>query len=164
MPLSEAVATLPRELRHAHASSTRIALADCGICTLDALPHDRAASVTSLLVADNALESLAGVEQFRQLRQLSLAHNHLETVATILPNLQRLPNLRVLSLEGNPCWSLPGYRSTLLLGLPQLLSLDGVLVRAEERAEARDAHGSKYHQNAIRTASSFAPPPSRRWR
>ena len=80
---------------------------------------------------------LSGLEELRRLRQLSLASNRLPSTSAVLPVLARLPELRALSLEGNPLEEAePGYRSAIVLGLPRLETLDGRQISREERADA----------------------------
>ena len=98
---------------------------------------ERCCCVEQLLLSNNWLGDLSGLEELRRLRQLSLASNRLPSTSAVLPVLARLPELRALSLEGNPLEEAePGYRSAIVLGLPRLETLDGRQISREERADA----------------------------
>lgn len=94
----------------------------------------------TLYLSKNALRSLTGVEQFRELKALSAADNMLAD----LDCLYALPAagiaLEAASFEGNPLADLPNYRAHVIhiLG-PSLAVLDNRPVSAEERAAAPGA-------------------------
>ena len=66
-----------------------------------------------------------------------------------MSTLRELPNLKVLSLEGNPLSAMRGYRDSVLCALPQLQSLDGRPVDAATRQDLRDAEALRgmYHSD-----------------
>ena len=77
---------------------------------------ERCCCVEQLLLSNNWLADPSGLEELRRLRQLSLASNRLPSTSAVLPVLARLPELRALSLEGNPLEEAePGYRSAIVL-------------------------------------------------
>jgi Leucine-rich repeat (LRR) protein len=56
---------------------------------------------------------------------LDLSHNHITDLPLILQQLQQLPKLRALHLQGNPISLLPHYKASVLQQLPILVYLDG---------------------------------------
>lgn len=64
---------------------------------------------------------------------LDLSHNDVSDLTLILEQLQQLPKLRALQLQGNPVALLPHYKSALLKQLPQLVYLDGQVRMQRER-------------------------------
>jgi len=105
-------------------------------------------SVHTLFLNDNRFCSLAGLEFLLRLKCLYCSYNQITSLAPLcaLPALQVLdvrsnqlqafenvaclpPSLRMLSLAGNPCCSLPGYPAAVLRLLPQVSELDRVPTR-----------------------------------
>lgn len=104
-------------------------------------PHPRPTpNSQTLYVSKNSLRSLAGVEQFLELRALSAADNLLAD----LDELRRLPAagivLEAACFEGNPIAALPNYRAHAIHTLgPALAMLDNRAVTPEERGAAAGA-------------------------
>ncbi|XP_052048753.1 serine/threonine-protein kinase 11-interacting protein isoform X1 [Apodemus sylvaticus] len=69
------------------------------------------AALGTLILRANELRSLQGLEQLKSLRHLDVAYNLLEGHTELAP-LWLLPELRKLSLEGNPLWFHPAHRAT----------------------------------------------------
>ncbi|XP_074965658.1 leucine-rich repeat-containing protein 23 [Phalacrocorax aristotelis] len=112
----------------------------------------------NLYLAQNAIQSLEGLEQLEQLTKLHLRDNQLETLDGFcssmkclqylnlrnngissfqeVAKLQVLPMLQALVLLDNPCSDEPNYRLEVLVLLPHLQRLDKELFEQDERAEA----------------------------
>jgi Leucine-rich repeat (LRR) protein len=67
-----------------------------------------------------------------KLRELYFRGNAISDLSQ-LQHLAKLPNLRVLWLQDNPCCSDPNYRSTVLQLFPNLRRLDNIGVVSAER-------------------------------
>lgn len=134
----------------------KLQLVGCYMTELDALPATLALRARVLLLGNNSLSSLQGVQQFSNITTLSLVNNSLRYFHQLAP-LGALPLLQRLALEGNLVTDMPFYRE-LVLGIccsapppssPStcyassfssargLLVLDGVKVSAEERQGVR---------------------------
>ena len=91
--------------------SSKIAVVEKFITEIDRLPK-RFESIKVLYLSKNSLRSLEGVQQFRYLRTLSVADNLLASLDELawlqLPD--KVAQVEVLSLEGNPLARLPNYR------------------------------------------------------
>lgn len=68
---------------------------------------------------------------------LSLAHNLINSLQEI-QQLQKMPSLKNLRLDGNPVFYYPVYREFAIAVLPQLTNLDGLQVTSYERQSASD--------------------------
>ena len=68
--------------------------------------------VQTVYLSKNSLRALSGLEQFRALRNLSLADNLLARWEDLQPLTRpgAFPSLETLSVEGNPLFKLPNYR------------------------------------------------------
>lgn len=79
----------------------------------------------TLYLSKNSLRSLAGVEQFRELRALSAADNLLADLDCLAPLATAGLTLEAASFEGNPMADLPNYRAHVIHTLgPTLAVLD----------------------------------------
>ncbi|GLI67412.1 hypothetical protein VaNZ11_011607 [Volvox africanus] len=113
----------------------RLSAVEKFIDKIDILPA-RYAEAQVVFLSKNSLTTVAGLEQFKQLRVLGLADNlltdpeHLDALAAACPGLE------ALSLEGNPIAYVPHYRARVALMLPNLKSLDGRPITDEERSAA----------------------------
>ncbi|KAM9388201.1 leucine-rich repeat-containing protein 23 [Phaethornis superciliosus] len=112
-----------------------------------------------LYLAQNAIQSLEGLEGLGQLTTLHLRDNQLETLDGFcssmkclqylnlrsnrisnlkeVAKLQVLPNLQTLVLLDNPCSDEQNYRIEVLILLPNLQRLDKELFEEDEQAEAK---------------------------
>ncbi|KAL4442948.1 hypothetical protein ABPG77_008439 [Micractinium sp. CCAP 211/92] len=134
-------AALSTHLAHQPGSSDgrKIAAVDKNIEMIDKVP-DSYASTKKLYLSKNSLRSLAGVEQFRELRALSVADNLLADFDCLAPLASAGIALEAASFEGNPMADLPNYRAQVIHRLgPTLAVLDNRPVSAEERAAASGA-------------------------
>ena len=137
------------------------------LCTDIADVPEFAAACGTVFLSNNCLRSLAGVEVFEHVVQLSLANNCVDSLAGLAP-LAALETLEVLALEGNAAagagtWclqyalrplperpvdisvpaqaaaALPGYRARVVASCPALRRLDGRDVTRNERSTAAAA-------------------------
>lgn len=89
------------------------------------LEISRAGQLVQLVCTYAGIESLAGLEQFTELRRLDLSHNALVRIET----LYKLPKLEYVRLEGNPELSCADLKT--LKTLPR----DSFQVEAPEHCE-----------------------------
>lgn len=96
-------------------------------------PLSGRSDVHTLLLSRNNIHAIDGFLLPNQLRNLTLAHNGIETLDQ-LNGLKSAPNtLENLSLKGNNVCYIEGYREYVLQLLPQLRVLDFSKVKAQER-------------------------------
>ncbi|GIL55169.1 hypothetical protein Vafri_10769 [Volvox africanus] len=113
----------------------RLSAVEKFIDKVDILPA-RYAEAQVVFLSKNSLTTVAGLEQFKQLRVLGLADNLLTDPEQLDALAAACPGLEALSLEGNPIAYVPHYRARIALMLPNLKSLDGRPITDEERAAA----------------------------
>ena len=94
---------------------------------------DRFTAATSVFLSKNSLSALRGIDQFADVRVLSLANNLVADFEEILV-LRSCPHLRVLNLQENPVAWLPYYRWHALQMLPLLRSIDGFEISDADRS------------------------------
>ena len=114
--------------------ANKISVVEKYVTEVDELP-DRFLDVEILFLSHNSISTLAGFQQFRQLRVLSLACNCIESF-TEIEALSDFPSLQVLNLEGNPVTIWPFYRLHAILRMPKLKMLDSKEVKPAERESA----------------------------
>lgn len=96
-------------------------------------PLSERSDVHTLLLSRNNIHAIDGSLLPNRLRNLTLAHNGIETLDQ-LNGLKSAPNtLENLSLKGNNVCYIEGYREYVLQLLPQLRVLDFSKVKAQER-------------------------------
>lgn len=110
---------------------------------LDPLPRVAAERARSLFFSHNLIVSLAGIEQFRGARTISLAANEIASWAEVA-RLRALPRLAHIAFTDNPIARTPFYRARLIVGLVDgarlpLETVDGARVDAGEVEESRAA-------------------------
>ena len=115
----------------------RVLAVEKGITTLD--------EVRTGFLSHNDLMSLDGIEQFPELRVLSVQSNRIASLSEVRVLTAGCPHLEVASFEGNPLEGTPNYRKHLLGILPALKMLDGAPATERERAEARVAVSQEAH-------------------
>lgn len=106
-----------------------------GVDAVGSVPPALAASVSALYLSQNRLRGLAGVEQFQNVRLLSVGGNLLARFEE-LDRLAVLRHLRSLNLVGNPLCDQPNYRLRVLDRLRGLQVLDAADVTNKEREAA----------------------------
>jgi hypothetical protein len=79
------------------------------VTDLGDVPAMVSSSVTSLLLSNNCLSSLIGLQQFTALRKLALRCNLLQHSCDLWP-LSGAPLLEALTLAGNAVAAIPNYR------------------------------------------------------
>ncbi|KAL1496165.1 hypothetical protein AB1Y20_014782 [Prymnesium parvum] len=87
-------------------------------------PLERLANLQVLLLPANRISALHGLAALSRLSLLDLKHNYIDKVAEVRL-LSLNPELKTLSLQGNPVTKLVTYRSSTIATLPGLLTLDG---------------------------------------
>ncbi|KAK4885000.1 hypothetical protein RN001_001271 [Aquatica leii] len=92
-------------------------------------------SVEVLSLSINKINSLSDFQFCGALQELYIRQNDIRDLNQIC-YLQRLPQLKNLWLDENPCAAGDGYRMTVLRTLPQLQKLDNVPVVQDELREA----------------------------
>ena len=122
----------------------RVLAVEKGITTLDEVRTGFRAA-RKLFLSHNDLMSLDGIEQFPELRVLSVQSNRIASLSEVRVLTAACPHLEVASFEGNPLEGTPNYRKHLLGILPALKMLDGAPVTEREREEARVTVSQEAH-------------------
>ncbi|XP_074040223.1 uncharacterized protein isoform X2 [Leptinotarsa decemlineata] len=81
---------------------------------------------------------LAGSNNFLKLSSLDLSENDIYNLRSVLAELRGMMGLRALQLEGNPCYVVPNYKSTVLKYFPKLVYLDNIEIMQEDRQVEND--------------------------
>ena len=110
----------------------RVSVVERCLTSIGKVP-DRFAAATSVYLSKNSLTTLGGIQQFSDVRVLSLSNNLVADLEEIRV-LQSCPHLRVLNLQENPVAWLPYYRWHALQMLPSLRTVDGVEISDADRA------------------------------
>lgn len=85
-----------------------------------------------LNLAINNIEKIENLDELESLTKLDLTLNFIG-VLTGVDSLKKNYNLKHLTLTGNPCTDLEGYRDYVIVTLPQLESLDGLEIKRSDR-------------------------------
>ena len=138
-----------RKLRELSAAGNELG----AISGLEGLPLRR------LVLRENRIARITGLETLRRLRILDLSHNrlvsleglqHLHAVQSVLlagnrvaevaetRHVRHLGMLTDLDLRGNPVGTTPDYRLAVVFRLPGLCYLDGAALTPEEKVAATD--------------------------
>ena len=96
----------------------RVSVVERCLTSIGKVP-DRFAAATSVYLSKNSLTTLGGIQQFSDVRVLSLSNNLVADLEEIRV-LQSCPHLRVLNLQENPVAWLPYYRWHALQMLPEV--------------------------------------------
>ncbi|NXN31555.1 LRC23 protein, partial [Nycticryphes semicollaris] len=108
--------------------------------------------LTTLHLRDNKLKTLDGFcSSMKCLQYLNLRNNGISSIQEV-GKLQVLPMLQTLVLVDNPCCDEPNYRLEVLVLLPHLQRLDKELVEQEERTEANEMYQKRQEEEKVRTA------------
>ena len=139
---SESRATLSNCLQSQPAafdgSGLKLSLVGSNISIIDKVPGKLISKVQTLYLSNNHITSLEGIQQFSQLRTLSVANNLLRYLNN-LKSLASIEQIERISLEGNVVTGMPFYRQYVIGLCPHLLTLDGVNVTTEERNGTRSS-------------------------
>mmetsp|Transcript_12190 Transcript_12190/g.17754 ORF Transcript_12190/g.17754 Transcript_12190/m.17754 type:complete len:386 (+) Transcript_12190:34-1191(+) len=85
-------------------------------------------------IGTNGLDDVIHLAELHSITVLDLSHNKIEDPQILPEVLQKIPNLAVLYLQGNPvCKKIQNYRKTLVNQLPSLKFLDDRPVTPEEK-------------------------------
>eukprot|EP00117_Sycon_ciliatum_P022701 scpid30191/ scgid3878/ Nischarin; Imidazoline receptor 1; Imidazoline receptor antisera-selected protein; Imidazoline-1 receptor; Imidazoline-1 receptor candidate protein len=114
-------------------------LAHNEISSVDAL-HLHLGNVTTLLIQDNCISSLAGLHRVFSLEHVNASYNQLHQFGDVSA-LKHLPSLEEVELKGNPLCSVANYRLTLLSSLPQQVVLDKQACSARELSKLSQSSG-----------------------
>lgn len=100
----------------------------------------RLPALKTLDLSKNQISKLKGLQETESLRFLRM---QLNTVGKIgqLAFIENLPLLTELDLSCNPVQNRKFYRLQVLFHIPQLRSIDGVTILAEEKIKAENLHG-----------------------
>lgn len=110
---------------------SKISVVQKFINEIDSLPK-RFTKIETLYLSNNNIKTLEGLQQFSNLKNLSLANNEIDDAGS-LNILEQLPSIEVLTLCGNPVCKLPNYRPLIISMLPCLRTLDGKPVTQDEK-------------------------------
>ncbi|GMH37079.1 hypothetical protein BSKO_04952 [Bryopsis sp. KO-2023] len=113
----------------------KISVVDKGVTHLTQLP-ERYHKVKVMYISKNKLRSLKGIEQFPELRMLSVAYNPLDDLDVFGFLSGATPALENASFFGCPVSGLTNYRAHAIAKVPSLQKLDGKLIDEEDRAAA----------------------------
>lgn len=105
------------------------------VTRLDELPG-RYQEAETVYLSQNSLTSLAGIQQFKRLRVLSLADNLIHDHGELIRLAAACPGIEIATFERTPLAQLPHYREHAVVLLPALKQLDGRPVKPEERPAA----------------------------
>ncbi|XP_037047615.1 protein tilB isoform X1 [Bradysia coprophila] len=95
-----------------------------------------------LNLAVNNIERIENVEELESLEKLDLTLNFIG-ILTSVDCLKDNYNLKHLTLTGNPCTDFDGYRDYVIVVLPQLESLDGIVIKRSDRILASNNFAGK---------------------
>jgi Leucine-rich repeat (LRR) protein len=99
-------------------------------------------SLSSLNISGNQIRSLRPFQNsLVSLVNLDASRNLIVLMGDCSDNLKHMDLLAFLNLAENPVVSMPHYRLRVVYGLQRLSMLDGILVTADEVAQAKNAHG-----------------------
>lgn len=93
--------------------------------------------IEKLFISTNLITSLKGIEQFKNLRVLSISYNDIRLISEI-KYLKGL-SLDTINMEGNPITQLPFYQHHVFFTLPTLKFIDGKTVSEKIRNNAQNS-------------------------
>ena len=94
----------------------------------------------SLDLSKNSISSLRGLETIESLKFLNLSLNNISKISQ-LQNIRELPLLTDVDLCVNPIQTCKYFRLQCLFHMPQLRTIDGTEITAEEKVKAENLHG-----------------------
>lgn len=99
---------------------------------------EKLVNLTDLTLFNNRISVIENLDQLKKLQVLSIGNNEIASLDSIV-YLTRFPNLKVVSMGGNPVCSQPNYRTYMLAYLRKLCYFDYRIIDQEELKGARDA-------------------------
>ncbi|XP_074857737.1 serine/threonine-protein kinase 11-interacting protein isoform X2 [Carettochelys insculpta] len=124
--------------------------------TVPSLGFHSQAKLVTLILRNNELDNINGVEQLLNLQHLDIAYNLLLEHAQLAP-LSVLHNMRKLHLEGNPLWFHRNHRSATILHLSPRAASISLLLDGEPLTASDLLHLPKSGQiiaQSIRSSTS----------
>lgn len=91
--------------------------------------------IEKLFISTNLISSLKGIEQFSNLRVLSISYNDIRYISEI--KYLRSLALETINMEGNPITQLPFYQHHVFYTVPTLKFMDGKTVSEKLRNNAK---------------------------
>lgn len=92
--------------------------------------------IEKLFISTNLISSLKGIEQFKNLRVLSISYNDIRLISEI--KYLRGLALDTINMEGNPITQLPFYQHHVFYTIPTLKFIDGKAVSEKLRSNAQN--------------------------
>ncbi|QDZ18223.1 hypothetical protein HOP50_01g07250 [Chloropicon primus] len=112
--------------------SERLSAVNKQVCVIDKLPGKYKATRV-LLLSNNYIRNLGGLQQFRSLKTLSLSNNLVTSFGSLAGASKACECLENANFEGNQICKYPFYRSHILSYFPSLNVLDNCPVTDKER-------------------------------
>jgi len=120
---------------HQPRDNRKLNLINCQIRRLDPIPQHIANEIQIIFASNNYISSIQHIDQFTNLRVLSLSSNNIKYLDDI-DILSKLVFLEKLSLQKNPVAFIPFYREYTIFICPRLEVLDDRKISAQDRQEA----------------------------
>ena len=130
-PLSKVLKINPTTFK-----SNRLSAVNRQVSTIDKLP-DKCKTTQVLLLSNNYIKDLTGLQQFKQLKTLSLSNNAIISFEALKTASRACTLLESANFEGNRICKYPFYRSHLVSLFPALNVLDNCPVSDKERKLAK---------------------------
>ena len=130
-PLSKVLSLHPATFK-----SNRLSAVNRQVCKLDKLP-DKYRTTQVLLLSNNYIKDLAGLQQFKSLKTLSLSNNLITSFTSLAAASECCKSLEHANFEGNQICKYPFYRSHILSLFPSLNVLDNCPISDKERKVAK---------------------------
>ena len=130
-PLSKVLSTSPTSFK-----SNRISAVNRQVYKIDKLPQ-KCKTTLVLLLSNNYIKDLSGLQQFENLKTLSLSNNAILSFRSLETVSKACQSLENVNLEGNQICKYPFYRSHIISCFPKLHVLDNCPVSDKERKVAK---------------------------
>lgn len=92
--------------------------------------------IEKLFISTNLISSLKGIEQFTNLKVLSISYNDIRYISEI--KYLKVLSLETINMEGNPITQLPFYQHHVFNTVPTLKFIDGKAVSEKLRSNAQN--------------------------
>ena len=86
--------------------------------------YNNSSSIEKLFISTNLIKSLSGIEEFFNLKVLSISYNEIQNLSDV-KFLKSLHCLETINMEGNPITQLPYYQHHVFSSVPTIKFLDG---------------------------------------